>query len=95
MKKQLKPKVTYKKLGRSYAYAQVDDPSLTPNKRRHRIEIDSRIKGKRRLALLLHELAHLQNPEWSESMVLHKSAEAANLLWSQKYRRVELDAKKD
>lgn len=75
-------KITYLKLGRQQAYGQAH---LGENA----IEIDSRLKGKLHLEILIHEILHIQNPSWEEEEVVKKSKQLCNLLWKEKYRRVE------
>lgn len=74
-------KVVYRKLGRHKADGLAYDHDL--------IEIDERLRGKRLLTTIIHEIMHKQHPEWSESMVDRKSREMASLLWDQGYRRIE------
>lgn len=81
-----KVKVIYRKLGKERALGQADTDSGI-------IEIDERLKGKKLLEILIHEMLHVQNPEWSETRVLEKSKELSNFLWSQHYRRVDIKEK--
>lgn len=75
-------KITYRKLGKEkvWGWAHFDDNS---------IELDSRLKGKRHLEILIHEILHIQNPTWEEEEVIKKSKQMCNILWKEKYRRVE------
>lgn len=77
-----KIKVKYTKLGRQLAYGQY-------HQHLNLIELDSRLIGKKHLSTLVHELFHAQNPDWSENMVIQKSLEFTDILWSQKYRRID------
>lgn len=57
----------------------------------NKIEIDTRLRKKKYLEILLHEKLHLLNPEWSETKILKHSKELATFLWDNHYRWVELD----
>lgn len=76
-------KVTHRKLGRYNA------DGLAWTEGQH-IEIDSRLQGKAHLEIMLHEMLHVLNPKWSELKVIHQSRKMAEVLWEQRYRRVEL-----
>jgi len=71
-----------KKLGRQKAWG------ISYEELQH-IELDTRLVGKSHLETVLHELAHLDNPEWSESKVTRISKRNANILWKMWYRRVD------
>lgn len=75
-------KVEHKKLGKQNAWG-----LATIEKKI--IELDERLVGKKHLEILIHEIMHIQNPEWSETMVIKKSKELTNVLWSVNYRRVD------
>lgn len=75
-------KVIYRKLGKEKAWGQASIEDGI-------IELDDRMKGKKHLEILIHELMHLQNPEWSETEVLAKSKQMTGVLWKQHYRRVD------
>jgi hypothetical protein len=75
-------KVTHKKLGNRQAWGIAEDW-------KNKITLDERLVGKKHLEILIHEVLHIQNPDWSESMVLKKSKELTKVLWSQNYRRVD------
>jgi hypothetical protein len=78
----MKVKVTHRKLGqdRVHGWAHLG---------LNHIELDSRLKGRRHLLYLVHEMLHLLNPDWSESKVVKQSRELTKLLWEQNYRRIE------
>ena len=81
-----KIKVKHRKLGREQCIGIAYDS--------HRlIEIDERLKGKKHLWTLIHEILHILEPDWSETKVDEKSKEIAEVLWHQKYRRID-DGKK-
>ena len=78
----MKIKVTHRKLGHEkvHGWAHLGE---------NLIELDSRLKGKRHLLYLIHEMLHILNPEWSESKVVKQSREMSKLIWEQNYRRIE------
>lgn len=51
--------------------------------------IDKRLKGLRKLDVLIHEIIHIQNPKWPEIMVESKATEIAKILWELNYREVD------
>ena len=75
-------KIVYRRLGREKAWGQAHCGENT-------IEIDSTLKGKHKLEIILHEALHIQNPAWDEAEVIKKSKQMANLLWGQRYRQIE------
>lgn len=79
-------KVVYRKLGKERADGQALMESNT-------IEIDPRLKGRRKMEILIHEAIHLLNPEMSESKVLEQGRKIANLLWKQHFRQVDNSVK--
>lgn len=78
----MKLKITYRKLGKEQAHglAHID---------KNLIEIDSRLRGKKQMRILIHEIFHIQNPDWSESKVDKHSTDLANLLWREHYRKTD------
>jgi hypothetical protein len=79
-------KVVYRKLGKEKAWGQAHFDSNT-------IEIDPRLKGRKKMEILIHEAIHLLNPEMSETKVLEQGRKIANLLWKQNFRQVDLTSK--
>ena len=77
------PKVIYKKLGKSRAYAQ-----FLPSE--NIIEIDPKYSGKKESELLLHEFLHWQYPTLSEEDVIKRSKELTEFLWKLKFRKVDI-----
>lgn len=79
-------KVNHRKLGREKALglAHLDD---------NLIEIDSRLIGRKRLEIYVHEALHLLNPTHSETKVLKDAAKIATVLWKQGYRMVEKETR--
>lgn len=73
--------VKYKKLGRQKAYGIADEY----------ITLDTRLKGKKHLEILIHEALHILFHELSEDEVVTKSILLTNLLWSESYRKTDLD----
>jgi len=73
--------VKYKKLGRQKAYGIADE----------HITLDTRLKGKKHLEILIHEALHILFPKLSEDDVVTKSILLTNLLWSESYRKTDLD----
>jgi hypothetical protein len=75
-------KVVYRKLGKERADGQalIEDGI---------IEIDPRLKGRRKMEVLIHEAIHLLNPEFSETKVIEQGRKIANLLWKQHFRQVD------
>lgn len=77
----MKIKIIYKKLGREQAHGIAESDGV--------IYIDPRLKGKKMLEILLHELMHLQNPLDDEETIIEKSVTLCNILWKEGYRRVD------
>ena len=48
---------------------------------KRKIIIDSRLTGVELLETILHEIAHIQQPDLSEEAVLRYSKETAEILW--------------
>lgn len=83
--KGLKPiaKVENKKLGRHKAWGLADAGNKT-------VELDSSLKGYRRLLYLIHEHLHVIHPDYSETKVRRLSSKYARVVWQDGFRRVEL-----
>jgi len=75
------PKVVYKKLGKQNAWGMYHSDGV--------IEIDPRLKGEKKLDILIHEEIHHLFPELSEEEVTAKASELANFLWKQNVRFIE------
>ena len=75
-------KVVYKKLGRSKVWGQCYQGE-------NRIEIEERLRGKRRFLVTIHELLHDQFPDKSESKIRKAETVIGNALWREDYRKVE------
>ena len=78
-------KVKYKKLGKERVWGLADSQGI--------IYIDSRLKGKKHLEILIHETLHLLYPEDSEDEIVERSIILTNLIWKQRYRRLEEEKK--
>ena len=74
-------KIIYRKLGKEQAYGIASSDGI--------IEIDSRLKSKKHLEVLIHELLHLLNPKDTEDMVIKKSVTLTKILWQEGYRRID------
>lgn len=77
----MKIKVIHKKLGREQAHGIAESDGI--------VYIDSRLKGKKHLEILLHECMHLLNPIDDEDSIVDKSVTLCNILWKEGYRRVD------
>lgn len=86
MPKKLRKKIRVieKKLGREQAWGQSCYEDYC-------IELDERLKGKKRLEITLHEAEHLIHPKMVEERVIEISILLTDLLWSQGWRRVDED----
>jgi len=78
-------KVKYKKLGKEKVWGLADSQGI--------IYLDSRLKGKKHLEILIHETLHLLYPDDSEDEIVEKSIVLTNIIWKQRYRRLEEEKK--
>ena len=78
-------KVKYQKLGKQKVWGLADSEGI--------IYLDSRLKGKKHLEILIHESLHLLYPDADEDEIVNKSISLCNLIWKQRYRRIEEDKK--
>ena len=74
-------KIKYCKLGKQKVWGFAHSDGL--------IEIDERLKGKKKLEIIIHEVMHLLNPTDEEDEVVRKSVLLTNTLWHEKYRVVD------
>ena len=74
-------KIIYRKLGKEQAYGIASSDGI--------IEIDSRLKSRKHLEVLLHELLHILQPKDSEEMIIKKSVTLTKILWQEGYRRID------
>ena len=77
----MKIKIIYRKLGKEKAHGIAYSDGV--------IELDSRLKGRKRLEITIHEILHLLNPEDEEEEIIRKSVTLTKLLWSDGFRRIE------
>jgi hypothetical protein len=70
-------KVKYQKLGKQKVWGLADSEGI--------IYIDSRLKGKKHLEILIHEALHILLPEAEEDEIVEKSIALTNLIWKQRY----------
>ena len=77
----MKIKIIYRKLGKEQAYGISSSDGI--------IEIDERLKGKKMMEILIHEILHLLNPKDDEKTIIRKSVTLTKILWNEGYRRVD------
>ena len=74
-------KIIYRKLGKEQAYGISSSDGV--------IEIDERLKGKKMMEILIHEILHLLNPKDDEKTIIRKSVTLTKILWNEGYRRID------
>ncbi len=74
-------KIIYRKLGKEQAYGISSSDGV--------IEIDERLKGKKMMEILIHEILHLLNPKDDEKTIIRKSVTLTKVLWSEGYRKID------
>jgi hypothetical protein len=74
-------KIVYRKLGREQAYGVSSSDGV--------IEIDSRLRSKKHLEVLIHEVLHILQPLDSEEEIIKKSVTLTKILWKEGYRRID------
>ena len=74
-------KIIYRKLGKEQAYGISSSDGV--------IEIDERLKGKKMMEILIHEILHLLNPKDDEKTIIRKSVTLTKILWAENYRRMD------
>lgn len=79
-----RPRVKERKLGREGA-----DGLFWAEGKLGIIEIDPRLSPKDRLDTIVHECLHHYNRRWSEAKVTKTATDIANILWRDRYRRIE------
>ena len=77
----MKIKIIYKKLGREQAHGIAESDGI--------IYLDPRLKGKKHLEIMIHEVLHILNPADSELSIIKKSITLTKVLWKEGYRRVD------
>lgn len=74
-------KIIYKKLGREQAHGIAESDG--------NIYLDARLKGKKHLEIIIHEILHILNPTDTELAIIKKSITLTKVLWKEGYRRVD------
>jgi len=74
-------KIIYRKLGKEQAYGISSSDGV--------IEIDERLKGRKMLEVLIHEILHLLNPKDDEKTIIRKSVTLTKVLWKEGYRKID------
>jgi len=77
----MKIRIIHKKLGREQAYGIADSDGI--------VYIDQRLKGKKHLEIVIHEVEHLLNPNDDEETIVEKSVTLCKVLWRLGYRRID------
>ena len=77
----MKIKIIYRKLGKEQAYGISSSDGI--------IEIDERLKGRKMMEVLIHELMHLVNPKDDEKTIIRKSVTLTKVLWKEGYRKID------
>ena len=72
--------VIFKKLKGVHGYAYLG---------KNKIEINSRIKGKKLLEIMIHEILHLSLPTLNERDIEIISIDITHTLWEQSFRQVD------
>ena len=77
----MKITIIYRKLGKEQAYGISSSDGV--------IEIDERLKGKKMMEILIHEILHLLNPKDDEKTIIRKSVTLTKVLWKEGYRKID------
>jgi len=75
-------KVVHRKLGKEKADGLAHIDSNT-------IEIDTRLKGRYRLEITIHEALHILYPTESETAIIRQSKRLTAVLWKEGYRKID------
>lgn len=78
-------KVVYKKLLNRGAYGLSHGKGC--------VEIDSRLRGRKHMEILIHECLHELFPDKEEKEIEVKAATLTRTMWYEKYRRIDDHAK--
>lgn len=73
-------KIQYVKLGREKIWGHADE---------YPIKVDSRLKGKKLLEIIVHEATHHILPEATEEEVERISIKLTHTLWHEGYRKID------
>ena len=76
-----KIKIIYRKLGREKAHGMASSDGI--------VDLDERLKGKKHLEILIHEVLHLLYPRNSENTIVKNSVTLTRILWKEGYRRID------
>lgn len=82
MNKKSPIKLVFRKLGKEKAHG-------LAYKEERAIHIDERLKGQQKLDVLIHEIIHIQQPNWGEARVEGNARELARILWDNNLRFIE------
>lgn len=73
-------KIKYKKLGREKIWGHADSYPL---------EIDSRVIGKKKMEIIIHESLHYLLPDKTEEQIEGMAVRLTKTLWHEKFRQVD------
>lgn len=73
------PKVYYKNLVKVWGYAHTD---------KNKIELSLKLKGKKHLEILTHELLHIILPDFDEESIKEFSKMMTEVYWKESYRKL-------
>jgi hypothetical protein len=79
-------KVKYKKLGKFKAWGMANYDDNT-------IEVDSNLKAKKKMEIILHECLHCLFKDMDEEDVIKNSVILTNTLWHENFRSIEPEQK--
>jgi predicted metallopeptidase len=82
MQKKQSIKVVFRKLGKEKAHGLAYKEERT-------IHVDERLKGIEKLDVIIHEIIHIQQPNWGEARVEGNARELARILWDNNLRFIE------
>lgn len=78
------PKIVFRKLGKEQADGQAHLRAF--GDKEDKLEIDSRLRNRRKMETILHEALHYSYPELCEEFVLKSARFQALVLWKLGYR---------
>ena len=79
-------KVKYKKLGKYKAWGMANFEDNT-------IEVDSNLKGKKKMEIIIHEVLHCLFKDMEEEEVIQKSVILTHTLWHEHFREIQPEQK--
>lgn len=77
----MKIRIKYRKLGKEKVWGFAHSDGL--------IEIDERLKGRKHMEMIIHEVLHLLWPAAEEEEIEKKAITLTKILWKENYRRIE------